>query len=104
MTEIRRWIARQKKIFTLVHSHFVGPIQPLGKDGYKYEINFINDYSGLTMLYFLKHKSDTLLATKKYLADIVSYGHVKCLRTNNRTLFTSEHFQQFIIIIIMSRW
>ena len=66
------------KILTLVHSDFAGPIQPLAKDGYKYVINFIDDYSGLTMLYFLKSKSDTLLATKKYLADIGPYCHVKC--------------------------
>ena len=58
------------KILVLVHSDFVGSIQPLAKEGYKYLLNFINDYSGLTMLYFLKHKSNTLLATMKYLADI----------------------------------
>ena len=45
------------KIFALVHSDLAGPIQPLTKDGYKYVLNFIDDYSGLTMLNFLKHKS-----------------------------------------------
>ena len=48
------------KILTLVHS----------EDGYKYVLNFIDDYSGLTMLYFLKHKSNTLLATMKHLTDM----------------------------------
>ena len=62
------------------------------KGGYKYVINFINDYSGFTMLYFLKHKSDILLATTKYLADIASYGHVKRLQTDNGTEFTYELF------------
>ena len=52
MTEIRLWIERKTKILALIHS---GPIQPLAKDGYKYVINFIDDYSGITMLYFLKH-------------------------------------------------
>ena len=75
-----------------LYSDLAGPIQPLAKDGYRYVINFIDDYSGLTMLYFLKHKSDTLLATTKYLADITSYSHVKCLRTDNGTEFTSEPF------------
>ena len=59
-----------EKILALVHNYLAGSIQPFAKDGYKYVINFIDDYSGLTMLYFLKHKSDTLLAKKKYLADI----------------------------------
>ena len=57
-------------ILPLVHSDLAGLIQPLAKDGYKYVIDFIDKYSGLTMLYFLKRKPDTLLATKKYLADI----------------------------------
>ena len=53
------------KILALVHSDLAGPIQPLGKEGYRYVLNFIDVFSGLIMLYFLKHKSDTLLATKK---------------------------------------
>ena len=79
-------------ILALVHSNLAGPIQPLAKDGYKYVINFIDDYSGFTMLYFLKHKSNTLLTTMKYLADVAPYGHVKCLQTDNRMEFTSETF------------
>ena len=43
------------KILTLVHSDLAGPIQPLPKDCYKYIITFIDDYSGLIMLYFIKH-------------------------------------------------
>ena len=50
------------------------------------------------MLYFLKNKSDTLLTTKKYLADITPYGHVKCLRTDNRTEFTSKPFQWLLVL------
>ena len=98
MTEIRLWIARQQKILTLVHSDLAGPIQPFAKDGYKYVINFIDDYSVLTMLYFLKHKSDTLLTIKKYLAGITPYGHAKCLWTDNGREFTSEPFQQLFVL------
>ena len=86
------------KILTLVHSDLAGPIQPLAKDGNKYVINFIDDYSGLTMLYFLKHKSNTLLVTKKYQTDIAPYSHVKCLQTDNRMEFTSEPFQRLLIL------
>ena len=39
------------KILALVHSDLAGPIQFLGKEGYKYVLNFIDDYSGLIMLY-----------------------------------------------------
>ena len=60
----------------------------LAKIGYNYVINFIDDSSGLTMLYFLTHKSDTLLTIKNYLADIAPYDHVKCSRADNRMEFT----------------
>ena len=58
------------KLLPLVHNDLVVPIQPLGKEGYRYVPNFIDDYSGLIMFYFLKLQSNTLLATKKYRADI----------------------------------
>ena len=85
------------KILALVHSDLAGPIQPLEKDGYKYVIKFIDDYSGLTMLYFLKHKSDTMLAATKYLADIAPCIHVKCLQTDHGMEFTSEPFQWLLV-------
>ena len=86
------------KILALVHNDLAGPIQPLAKDGYKYVFNFTEDYSGLTMSYFLKHKSNTWLATTKYVADSAPYGYVNCLQTNNGTEFTSEPFQQLLVL------
>ena len=56
-------------ILALEHRDLEGSVQPLAKYGNKYVLNFIDDYSDLTMLYFLKHKSNPLLATTKYLAD-----------------------------------
>ena len=53
MTKIRLWIARQQKSLHL-YTDLTGPIQPLSKDAYEYVLNFIDDYSDLTMLYFLK--------------------------------------------------
>ena len=86
------------KTLALVHSNLAGSIQLLAKDGYKNVLNFIDDYSGLTMLYFLKHKSNNSLTTKKYLVDIAPYGHVKCLRTDNGTEFNLEPFQRLLVL------
>ena len=44
MTEIKLGIARQQKSFVLVHSDLAGPIQPLGKDAYKY-VSKVGDLS-----------------------------------------------------------
>ena len=86
------------KILALVYCDLVGPIQPLAKNGYKYVINFIDNYSGLTMLYFLKHKSNTLLATTKYLVDIDTYGHVEFLQSDYIMEFSSEPFQSLLVL------
>ena len=83
------------KILALVHRDLAGSIQPFAKDVYRYLLNFIDDYLGLTMLHFLKHKTDTLLAITKYLA---IYGHVKCLRTVNGTEFTCEPFERLLVL------
>ena len=55
-------------------------------------INFIDDYSGLTILYFLKHKSDTLLTTKKYQADIGPLRPCKVFTEKQRN---RVHFKTF---------
>ena len=36
MTKRRVCIVRQQEILAFVHSDLAGPIQPTGKDGYKY--------------------------------------------------------------------
>ena len=43
------------KILLLIHSDLAGPIQPLAKESYRYVLNFIDDYSSLIRLYFLKY-------------------------------------------------
>ena len=61
---------RATKAFELVHTDLAGPIDPVAKDGFKYAIIFVDDYSGCTFMYFLKEKSDVVKATEKFLADI----------------------------------
>ena len=74
------------KIRALVHNDLLGPIQPLAKNGYKYVINFIDNYS------------DTFLATTKYLVDIDTYNHVKVYQTDYVMEFNSEPFQRLLVL------
>ena len=80
----------------LVHTDLAGPIEPTSRDGYKYAISFTDDFSGAVSVYFLKTKSDTTLATKKFLADSAPYGRVKCIRSDNGTEYTSDVFQSLL--------
>ena len=41
-----------------------------------YVINFVDDYSGICSVYFLKQKSDAVRALKKFLCDVAPYGKV----------------------------
>ena len=93
---------RAEHPFEFVHTDLCGPITPPSKEGFRYIINFIDDYSGLTKVYFMKRKSETVQATKRYLADIAPCGVVKHfivkrLRSDRGTEYTSAEFQQLLI-------
>ena len=47
----------------LVHSDLAGPVTPVSKEGHKYAMVFVDDFSGAFGLYFLKNKSDATRAT-----------------------------------------
>jgi len=81
----------------LVHTDLTGPIDPISTEGFRYAVTFTDDYSGAIFVYFLKHKSDTLAATEKFLADCAPFGNVLSLRSDNGSEFTSRAFQSFLI-------
>lgn len=65
----RRADAQDNAPLELVHTDLAGPIEPTSHDGYKYAISFTDDFSGTVSVYFLKHKSDSTMATEKLLTD-----------------------------------
>ena len=80
----------------LVHSDLAGPINPVAKDGFKYSLSFVDDYSGVIFVYFLKQKSDTLEATEQFLADTAPIGKVKCIRSDNSGKFVGQKCKSFL--------
>ena len=52
-----------------VHTDLNGPVSPVAKDGFRYAINFVDDYSGVSYVYFLKQKSDAVGALHKVMSD-----------------------------------
>jgi len=85
------------KPMEFVHCDLAGPVTPVAREGFKYAICFVDDYSGANFVYFLKQKSDTVEATKRFLADCAPYGCVKRLRSDNGTEFTSKQFDSLMI-------
>uniref|UniRef100_A0A1A8B2B7 Retrovirus-related Pol poly from transposon TNT 1-94 n=1 Tax=Nothobranchius furzeri TaxID=105023 RepID=A0A1A8B2B7_NOTFU len=87
---------RANKPLELVHTDLAGPISPASKDGHKYALSFVDDYSSAIFVYFLRNKSDTVQATEKFLADTASYGDVKCIRSDNGTEFMCRRYQDLL--------
>ena len=88
---------RATAAFEFVHTDLNGPVSPVSKEGFKYLISFVDDYTGNIAVYFLKRKSDTIAATQRFLADIAPYGKLKRLRSDNGTEYTSESFESLMI-------
>lgn len=88
---------RATRNLELVHCDLAGPIDPIARDNFKYAISFVDDYSGIIMVYFLKNKSDTVAATERFLADSSPYGNVKRMRTDGGTEFTSGDFRSLLV-------
>ena len=84
-------------ILELVHCDLAGPIDPTAREGFRYVLAFVDDYSGMIMIYLLANKSDTLKATEKFLADMSPYGKVKHLRSDNGSEFTSQGFSNLLV-------
>ena len=81
----------------LVHSDLAGPITPESRDGHKYVMVFVDDYSGALGVYFLKNKSDATRATEHFLADTAPYGTVKRLRSDNGGEYISDEFKSLLL-------
>ena len=52
--------AKAEKCLEFIHCDIAGPVIPVAREGFRYSINFIDDYSGTTFVYFLKNKSDAI--------------------------------------------
>ena len=81
----------------LVHSDLAGPITPQSREGHKYAMVFVDDYSGALGVYFLKNKSDATRATEQFLADTAPYGTVKRLRSDNGGEYISDEFESLLL-------
>eukprot|EP00795_Rhopilema_esculentum_P009995 gene9995-18622_t len=81
----------------LVHVDLAGPIEPADRNGFRYVMSIVDDYSSLIMVYFLKGKNDAIHAMEKFLADVAVYGTVKRMRCDNGGEFTSVKFKQLLI-------
>ena len=87
---------RAKMPLEFVHYDLAGPIDPIARGDFKYTLCFVDDFTGIHMIYFLKQKSDTFEVTQQFLADSAPFGIVKRIRSDNGGEFTSANFRSLL--------
>lgn len=89
------WRAKPK--LELVHTDVCGPMENPSHAQNRYFILFIDDYTRMTWVYFMRQKSAVFSIFKKFksLVEKQSGCHIKTLRSDNGTEYTSKEFQKF---------
>ena len=75
-----------------VFSDVVGPITPSSKDGFRYFVTFIDEYSSHACVKFMHHKNQVLQKFKEYIAEC---GTPCILRSDKGTECTNKNFTNF---------
>ena len=86
-----------KGTLELILSDVCGTIPSTYLNGYEYYVNFIDDYSRKTWIYFLKTKNEVFRKFKEFKALIENHSErrIKTLRTDNGGEYTSKEFESF---------
>ena len=89
---------RSSSVLELVHSDVCGPMKAESLGGARYFITFIDDYSRICYVFFLKQKSDAFEKFKEFEAQVTTMTgkKIKYLRTDNGGEYTSKQFEAFL--------
>ncbi|KAL4312227.1 hypothetical protein GQ457_01G011000 [Hibiscus cannabinus] len=81
----------------LIHADVCGPMQTLSLNNSRYFVVFVDDFSRMTWVYFVKGKLEVFLVFKKFKSSIEkqSGNAVKVLRTDRGGEFVSTEFDNF---------
>ena len=96
-SSFKRKTYTSKEVLELVHTNLCGPIEVQSYKGDNYIMLFIDDYSRMMTIMFLKKKYDAFQMFKWYLARVEKKigKSLKCLRSNRGGEFTSREFDVF---------
>lgn len=89
---------RSSEPLDIVHADVCGPMECSSIAGSKYFLIFIDDYSRMVFVYFLKAKSETFKYFKEFksMAENQKGRKIKVLRTDNGLEFCSNEFEHFL--------
>ena len=89
--------ARSAAPLELVHTDVWRPAPISVKNGVRYFLTFIDDFSRKVWVYFMKKKSEVFIKFKMWKAEVEKETgwSLKCLRSDNGEEYTSKEFQIF---------
>ena len=88
---------REKSPFALVHSDVWGPTPVTGGQGFRYFLLFIDDFSRMTWIYFLKTKSEVFEKFTQFYSLVQTQynSKIQILRSNNGREYVNSKMQTF---------
>ena len=80
-----------------VHTDMCGEITPTAKGGFKYIVNFVDEYSSMLFVYFTHTKDEAHNALKHFLSDVSPIGKVKEIHSDNGGEYIGQEFQKVLL-------
>ncbi|RVW41005.1 Retrovirus-related Pol polyprotein from transposon TNT 1-94 [Vitis vinifera] len=89
---------RVESLFELVHSDVWGPCPVTSQTGFRYFVTFVDDFSRMTWIYFMKNRSEVFSHFCAFSAEIKTQYDVsvKILRSDNGKEYVSNSFQNYM--------
>ena len=96
---------RAKALLDLVHTDVCGPMNTQTRGGNKYFIIFVDNYSRMTWVYFMRQKSDVFSIFEEFqsLVERQSVHLMEVLRSDKGGEYNSNEFDKFCEDIGMQR-
>ena len=88
---------RATKPLEFIHCDMAGPMSVPAKEGSKYAIVFVDDFSSAVFVYFIEFKSEAVNALERFLADSSPFGDVRKFRSDNALKFSSKDLKSVLI-------
>lgn len=90
---------RSNKLLEIIHTDVCGPINPESFEGHKYFLTFIDDYSGFTVTYLIKQKSEVFSKFKEYffMTKARFNQQIVKLRCDNGGEYVLKEFKDFCV-------
>ncbi|CAK1555486.1 unnamed protein product [Leptosia nina] len=90
--------SRATETLQIIHSDVCGPMETVSMGGACYFLIFVDDYTRMTFIYFLKAKSEVINYFKEFksMAENSQNKKIKILRTDNGCEYSNNVFEYFL--------